>query len=36
MRPGREQHPRALLERAREVTRDLRVEVEKLLASTTG
>jgi 1-acyl-sn-glycerol-3-phosphate acyltransferase len=36
MRPGREQRPRARRERPREVTRDLRVEVEKLLASTTG
>jgi 1-acyl-sn-glycerol-3-phosphate acyltransferase len=32
MRPGREAGPRARLERARDVTADLRVEVEKLLA----
>jgi 1-acyl-sn-glycerol-3-phosphate acyltransferase len=32
LRPGREADPRARLERAREVTADLRVEVEKLLA----
>jgi 1-acyl-sn-glycerol-3-phosphate acyltransferase len=36
MRPGREEHPRARLERAREITDDLRVEVEKLLASSPG
>jgi 1-acyl-sn-glycerol-3-phosphate acyltransferase len=32
LRPGREAEPRARVERAREVTADLRVEVEKLLA----
>jgi 1-acyl-sn-glycerol-3-phosphate acyltransferase len=32
LRPGRETDPRARLQRAREVTADLRVEVEKLLA----
>jgi 1-acyl-sn-glycerol-3-phosphate acyltransferase len=32
LRPGREADPRARLQRAREVTADLRVEVEKLLA----
>jgi 1-acyl-sn-glycerol-3-phosphate acyltransferase len=36
MHPGREERPRARLERAREVTDDLRTEVEKLLATTTG
>ena len=36
LRPGREQRPRARLARAREVTDDLRVEVEKLLASTSA
>jgi 1-acyl-sn-glycerol-3-phosphate acyltransferase len=36
LRPGREERPRARLARAREVTDDLRVEVEKLLASTTA
>jgi 1-acyl-sn-glycerol-3-phosphate acyltransferase len=35
LEPGREERPRARLERAREVTDDLRAEVEKLLASTT-
>jgi 1-acyl-sn-glycerol-3-phosphate acyltransferase len=34
MRPGREERPRARLERARVISDDLRVEVEKLLAST--
>jgi 1-acyl-sn-glycerol-3-phosphate acyltransferase len=36
LRPGREERPRARLMRAREITDDLRVEVEKLLASTSG
>jgi 1-acyl-sn-glycerol-3-phosphate acyltransferase len=36
MLPGREERPRARLRRAREVTDDLRVEVEKLVASTSG
>jgi 1-acyl-sn-glycerol-3-phosphate acyltransferase len=36
LRPGKEEHPRARLARAREVTDDLRIEVEKLLVSTTG
>jgi 1-acyl-sn-glycerol-3-phosphate acyltransferase len=36
LRPGREERPRARLARARGVTDDLRVEVEKLLASTTA
>jgi 1-acyl-sn-glycerol-3-phosphate acyltransferase len=36
IQPGREERPRARLERAREVTDDLRTQVEKLLASTTG
>jgi 1-acyl-sn-glycerol-3-phosphate acyltransferase len=36
MDPGREERPRARLERARELTDHLRTEVEKLLASTSG
>jgi 1-acyl-sn-glycerol-3-phosphate acyltransferase len=36
MRPGKEERPRARLERAREITDHLRTEVEKLLASTSG
>jgi 1-acyl-sn-glycerol-3-phosphate acyltransferase len=36
MRPGKEERPGARLQRARQVTDDLRVEVEKLLASTSG
>jgi 1-acyl-sn-glycerol-3-phosphate acyltransferase len=36
MRPGKEERHRARLRRAREITDDLRVEVEKMLASTSG